>query len=76
MDLLIEATGRPTNPGERLFLDISVAVIVGLILLWIVIAKIRRRREGGRGLWWRGPYAPRADKPAIRRNPDQTRSSG
>jgi hypothetical protein len=68
------AISGPTNHGEEIFLDVSVAVIIAVVLALILVAWVRRRRAGGRGQWWRGPYSEAKDPTSVRRNPDQSAS--
>jgi heme A synthase len=60
--------------GEEVFLNVAVAVIGVIVLVLVLTAWIRRRRSGGRGRWWRGPYSDAKDPTSVRRNPDQSAS--
>jgi hypothetical protein len=67
------AVSGPTNHGERVFLDVASSIVVGLIVLAVIVAWIRRRRRGAKGNWWDGPNLPPGDDPIVtRRNPDQS----
>jgi hypothetical protein len=65
----------PGTHGEEAFLNIAAATIVGAMVIAVLVALVRRRRSGGRGQWWRGPYAPDDDQPVIKETRDQSGSA-
>jgi hypothetical protein len=71
--LLLAVAVRPHTHGERVFLHVSAAAIVGLIVLAVGITAVRRRRSHGRGKWWPGPYADTNDPTFFKEHRDETR---
>ena len=74
MTSLLPAVAQITSHGHAL--DVTFAVVAGIILLIVVVAALRRRRNrrefGGGRRWWRGEYASPDDEPLTYQRRDDS----